>query len=50
LTTDEVGLNSDFKEAIAFALLAYWRWHNFPSNLPKVTGAKEEVLLGEIYL
>ncbi|MBE9246451.1 anhydro-N-acetylmuramic acid kinase, partial [Microcystis aeruginosa LEGE 00239] len=48
--TDEVGLNSDFKEAIAFALLAYWRWHNFPSNLPKVTGAKEEVLLGEIYL
>lgn len=50
LTTDEVGLNSDFKEAIAFALLAYWRWHDFPGNLPKVTGAKEEVLLGEIYL
>jgi anhydro-N-acetylmuramic acid kinase len=49
LTTDEVGLNSDFKEAIAFALLAYWRWHNFPGNLPKVTGAKEEVLLGEMY-
>ena len=50
LTTDEVGLNSDFKEAIAFALLAYWRWHNFPGNLPQVTGAKAAVLLGEIYL
>jgi anhydro-N-acetylmuramic acid kinase len=50
LTTDELGLNSDFKEAIAFALLAYWRWHNFPGNLPQVTGAKAAVLLGEIYL
>jgi anhydro-N-acetylmuramic acid kinase len=48
-STDEVGLNSDFKEAIAFALLAYWRWHKFPGNLPKVTGAKKEVLLGEIH-
>ena len=25
LTTDEVGLYSDFKEAIAFDLCAYWR-------------------------
>jgi anhydro-N-acetylmuramic acid kinase len=48
-TTDEAGLNSDFKEAIAFALLAYWRWHNFPGNLPQVTGAKQAVLLGEIH-
>lgn len=48
-TTDEAGLNGDFKEAIAFALLAYWRWHNFPGNLPKVTGAEQAVLLGEIH-
>jgi anhydro-N-acetylmuramic acid kinase len=49
MTTDEVGLNADFKEAIAFAVLAYWRYHGFPGNLPEVTGAKQPVLLGEIH-
>lgn len=49
LTTDDVGLNSDFKEAIAFAVLAYWRLHQFPGNLPHVTGAKQDMLLGEIH-
>ena len=50
LTTDAVGLNADFKEAIAFAVLAYWRYvGNFPGNLPAVTGARDSVLLGEVY-
>ena len=49
MTTDEVGINSDFKEAIAFAVLAYWRVHSIPGNLPQVTGASEETLLGNIY-
>lgn len=49
LTTDQVGLNGDFKEAIAFAVLAYWRYHNHPGNLPEVTGAKKLTLLGEIH-
>ncbi|MDJ0729105.1 MAG: anhydro-N-acetylmuramic acid kinase [Crocosphaera sp.] len=50
-TTDEVGMNSDFKEAIAFAILAYWRYvSKLPGNLPKVTGAKKERLLGDIHL
>ena len=49
LTTDEVGLNADFKEAIAFAVLAYWRQLNLPGNLPAATGASREVLLGEVY-
>jgi anhydro-N-acetylmuramic acid kinase len=49
LTTDEVGLNADSKEAIAFAVLAYWRYHRFPGNLPEVTGATQSVLLGEIH-
>ncbi|NDJ19023.1 anhydro-N-acetylmuramic acid kinase [Myxacorys almedinensis] len=49
LTTDDVGLNADFKEAIAFAVLAYWRHHHFPGNLPEVTGATRAVFLGEIY-
>ncbi|MCC5622092.1 anhydro-N-acetylmuramic acid kinase, partial [Nostoc sp. CHAB 5715] len=49
LTTDEVGLSADFKEAIAFAVLAYWRLLGIPGNLPTATGAPLEVLLGEIY-
>jgi anhydro-N-acetylmuramic acid kinase len=49
LTTDEVGLSADFKEAIAFAVLAYWRQLNIPGNLPSATGAPYEVLLGEIH-
>lgn len=48
VTTDEVGLSADFKEAIAFAVLAYWRQMGIPGNLPAATGAPEEVLLGEI--
>jgi anhydro-N-acetylmuramic acid kinase len=48
LTTDDVGLNSQFKEAIAFAVLAYWRTLGIPGNLPSVTGAKQSIVLGEI--
>jgi anhydro-N-acetylmuramic acid kinase len=49
LATDEVGLNADFKEAIAFAVLGYWRHLGIPGNLPTATGAPREVLLGEIH-
>ncbi|BFM38794.1 hypothetical protein OLK001_07200 [Synechocystis sp. LKSZ1] len=49
-TTTENGLASDYKEAIAFAILAYWRFYNsFPGNLPQVTGAQQPCLLGEIH-
>ena len=50
LTSDDLGISSEFKEAIAFAILAYWRVNNFPGNLPVVTGAKKDALLGDIYL
>lgn len=50
MTTDEVGLNADYKEAIAFAVLAYWRHLGIPGNLPQVTGANKCALLGEIHL
>ena len=50
LTTDQVGLNGDYKEAIAFAILGYWRSQcSFTGNLPRVTGAKQPMLLGEIH-
>ncbi|BAY24966.1 hypothetical protein NIES2100_47650 [Calothrix sp. NIES-2100] len=49
LTTDEVGLSADSKEAIAFAVLAYWRQLGIPGNLPSATGAPQEVLLGEVH-
>jgi anhydro-N-acetylmuramic acid kinase len=49
LTTDEVGISSEFKEAIAFAILGYWRFHSYPANLPQVTGGSKAVLLGELY-
>ncbi len=48
LTTTQVGLDANFKEAIAFAVLAYWRHHHIPGNLPSVTGARQAVLLGEV--
>lgn len=50
LTTDDLGLNSDAKEAIAFAVLAYWRQLQIPGNVPTVTGATGPVLLGELHL
>ena len=48
-TTDEFGVSAAFKEAIAFAVLAYWRNIGIPGNLPAVTGASKEMLLGEIH-
>lgn len=48
-TTDEIMISADFKEAIAFAVLAYWRYTDSPGNLPAATGATKEVLLGNIY-
>ncbi len=47
--SDDWGLNADFKEAIAFAILAYWRIQGHPSNLPNVTGASKPVPLGDIH-
>lgn len=48
LTTDEVGLSAAFKEAIAFAVLAYWQQRGIPGNLPTVTGASRALPLGDM--
>ncbi len=50
VSTDDYQLDADYKEAIAFAILAYWRWHEIPGNLPSVTGASRPCLLGELWL
>ncbi|BAD78646.1 hypothetical protein syc0456_d [Synechococcus elongatus PCC 6301] len=48
-STDDFGVNSQAKEAIAIAVLAYWRQHNVPGNLPAVTGASGPALLGDVF-
>jgi len=47
-TTDALGLPSQAKEAVAFAVLAYETWHKRPANLPSATGAQRAVVLGKV--
>ena len=46
--SDEFGLPSAAKEAVAFAVLAHETWHQRPSNVPSATGAKRVAVLGKI--
>lgn len=46
--TDDYGVPSQAKEAVAFALLAYQTWHRQPSNVPSATGAEKAVVLGKV--
>jgi len=48
LTTDDFGLPSAAKEAVAFALLAYQTWRHLPSNIPSATGAERPAILGKV--
>ncbi len=49
-TSDALGMPAQAKEAVAFALLAWLRWHRLPGNIPAATGAAREVLLGKVTL
>jgi anhydro-N-acetylmuramic acid kinase len=46
--SDEYGLPSAAKEAVAFAVLAHETWHRRASNVPSATGAKRPAVLGKI--
>ena len=48
LTSDDLGLPSQAKEAVAFAFLAYQTWHRQPGNVPGATGAKRPAVLGKV--
>ncbi|WP_188149687.1 anhydro-N-acetylmuramic acid kinase [Teredinibacter waterburyi] len=48
-TTDELNLHPDWVEAVAFAWLAKRTIGRLAGNLPEVTGADREVVLGGIY-
>ncbi|MDX8380215.1 MAG: anhydro-N-acetylmuramic acid kinase [Gallionella sp.] len=48
-TTDTLGVDGDYLEAIAFAWLAQQNILGISANLPQVTGAKHPCLLGAAY-
>ncbi|MFN3918844.1 MAG: anhydro-N-acetylmuramic acid kinase [Methylohalobius sp.] len=48
-TTSAYGIGPDWVEAAAFAWLAWRTLAGLPGNLPAVTGARREVILGGIY-
>ena len=47
-TSDDLGLQSEAKEAVAFALLAHETLCGRPGNVPRVTGASKPVVLGSV--
>ena len=49
LTSEELGLDSQTIEGMAFAWLAWCFYNNTPSNIPEVTGAKGPRVLGSLH-
>ena len=48
MSHEEIGISSDFKEALVFALLAHETWHGRIGTLPSLTGADHATILGQI--
>jgi anhydro-N-acetylmuramic acid kinase len=48
ITSDQLNVPTEAKEAYAFALMAYETFHHRPSNLPSATGANLPAILGKI--
>lgn len=50
IDSSALGVSGEAKEALCFALLAYQTIREEPSNIPSVTGAERQTILGEICL
>ena len=48
MTHEDIGMDSDFKEALVFAVLAHESWHGRPATMPALTGARHASVLGQI--
>ncbi|MCM3708985.1 anhydro-N-acetylmuramic acid kinase [Sporosarcina luteola] len=48
LTTSDLGIDADAKEALVFALLGYLGIHKMPNSLPAATGAGKATIMGKI--
>ena len=46
--TEELGVPTQAKEAVAFALLAWLSWFGLAGNVPTATGARRTVVLGKV--
>ena len=47
-THEDIGVPSEYKEAMVFALMGYLTWHNLPSTVPAFTYAKKPSISGQI--
>jgi len=47
--TDELGIPSEAREAVAFAVLGAYRLRGEPNTLPRCTGASRAVSAGAIH-
>lgn len=48
LKHEDFGISDKFKEAIAFAMLAYAAYYRIPNNVPSCTGAQQAVVMGKV--
>jgi anhydro-N-acetylmuramic acid kinase len=48
ISSSELGVATEAKEAFAFAILAYEAFHGRANNLPSATGAKHPAILGKL--
>jgi anhydro-N-acetylmuramic acid kinase len=46
--SNDFNIDTDAKEAIAFAVLAHETYHGRPANLPSATGARHPAILGKL--
>jgi anhydro-N-acetylmuramic acid kinase len=50
LISDDIGVSSNAKEAVAFAIFANNYVHGLPNNLPSATGADRPTIMGKLAL